>query len=311
MSDYSAYSEGDDYDNSFEENYAGAYGGYDDMYDDVMEEAGYDAWGIYDGEFGFDGETFLFEFDPFREYFELRDDSGVVIMTYQSLYQLTKMTRHLLGAWLKRSVGVTVTNVEDVQVEDEDNQPLGYLNRFGQNLYRLDLNERKDLRAYSVDKVKRLFGEEEDVIIFKEEVAEIVKFLNQCLLNVLGQCLPLSLPYPALSCLLSYLLAVDGLEKLGMVNNEEVEKDIEKQCMDNLYHGLADVYDHLKVVMFNIEPNTHNTDPSFREKRSNLSRRFKQLVDVVGSGSIEDGLFLEALNIHGDKSIGEKSDKST
>jgi len=311
MSDYSDYSDGDDYDNSDQENYAGAYGGYDDLYDDVMEEAGYDAWGIFDDEFGFDEESFLFEFDPFLEYFELKDDCDVVTMTYQSLLQLAKMTSLLLSAWQKRSIAVEESNLEEARPEDD--QPFQSIpgDWFGLNLYHLESKEREELRAYSVDKVKRLFGGEEEIVKCKEELANIVKILKKCLLDVLGHCFPLPLPYPVLSSILSHLLAVQGLDKLGMVNKEQEDKDMEMVCMDKLYLSLADVYDHLKVVMFNIEPNTHSTDPSFSEKKTNLSDRFKQLVDVVNTNSVglEDGLGALDMSILGRIVSGESTEK--
>ena len=98
MSDYSDYYHDSEYDDlSDEDNYAGAYGGYDDMYDDVMEEAGYDAWDIENEnpEFNFDEEGPMFKFDPFTE--------GDNVVTYQALGELSDMTTRLLQAWEKRS----------------------------------------------------------------------------------------------------------------------------------------------------------------------------------------------------------------
>ena len=104
MWDYSDYDDDSEYDGlSDEDNYAGAYGGYDDLYDDVMEAAGYDAWDIENPEFNFDEESPMFEFDPFAEYYDLTDENDQVIMTYQALGNLSEMTVRLLKAWEKRS----------------------------------------------------------------------------------------------------------------------------------------------------------------------------------------------------------------
>ena len=104
MWDYSDYDDDSEYDGlSDEDNYAGAYGGYDDLYDDVMEAAGYDAWDIENPEFNFDEESSMCEFDPFNEYFDLKDESDNVMMTYQALSELSEMTARLLKAWEKRS----------------------------------------------------------------------------------------------------------------------------------------------------------------------------------------------------------------
>ena len=123
MSDYSNYSVSDYDDLTDEDNNAGAYGGYDDLYDDVMEEAGYDAWDIGDPEFDFDEERYLFEFDPFSEYFDLKDPSDIVTMTYQSLVQMAEMTNQLIGAWKKRSSSAITPDDDTSKSSDQEPFP--------------------------------------------------------------------------------------------------------------------------------------------------------------------------------------------
>eukprot|EP00092_Neocalanus_flemingeri_P029677 GFUD01032224.1.p1 GENE.GFUD01032224.1~~GFUD01032224.1.p1 ORF type:complete len:377 (+),score=121.18 GFUD01032224.1:69-1199(+) len=285
--DYSNYSVSDDY--SDEDNYAGAYGGYDDLYDDVMEEAGNDAWGILDPEFGFDEESYLFEFGPFTEYFDLMDgsgvvtvdESGVVTMTYQSLMELTEMTYQLLRAWKKRSL-----NEQDVETTQDDP-----FHSFGLNLYQLvDPKERDELKTYSVAKLLQIFGSNEKVSKFEEEVNQMMKFLRKCFLDILARCLPYSPPYPVLSTILSHLQAAKGLHNVGLVTKLECSKMMEKEYMGKLYLGMASVYDHLKVVMFNIEPDTHNTELLLYNGKATLLARFTVLVELVNSFNIESGL---------------------
>ena len=280
MSDYSNYSVSDENEFSDEDNYAGAYGGYDDLYDDVMEEAGYDAWDIEDEEFGFDEERYLFEFDPFVEYFDLKDNLEELTMTYQSLLELAEMTCQLLSAWKKRKL---IGGEHDV--ESNDDEPF---NSFGLNLYQLDPTERDELRSYSINKLLRVFGGEEEVLNFVEQVSQLVKFLKKCLLHILGGCLPPALPYPVLSSILSHLLAIEGLDKFGQVTKQESQKILEIECMDKLYLSLADVYDHLKVVMFNIEPNTHSTEPSLKKKNDILSQVLAELAEISGITSSQE-----------------------
>ena len=105
-----------------------------------MEEAGYDAWEIEDPEFDFDEETYLFEFDPFSEYFDLTDPSDIVTMTYQSLVQMADMTNQLIAAWKKRSSSVTTP--EDERSKSSYQEPFP---QFGLNLYQLDPEEREEL----------------------------------------------------------------------------------------------------------------------------------------------------------------------
>eukprot|EP00092_Neocalanus_flemingeri_P039324 GFUD01042814.1.p1 GENE.GFUD01042814.1~~GFUD01042814.1.p1 ORF type:complete len:347 (+),score=114.83 GFUD01042814.1:175-1215(+) len=293
MSDYSNYGASDDY--SDEDNYAGAYGGYDDLYDEVMEEAGYDAWDIGYEEFGFDEETFLFEFDPFVEYFDMKDDSDVVTMTYQSLVKLTEMTCQLLRAWMKRSSASLGDEQDNKTTQDE---PFNW--DFGLNLYQLDPKERDELKSYSVAKLVRIFGSDEEVSKFEKTVNQMGKFLRKCLLDILGSCLPHSLPYPVLSTILSHLMAAKGLHKVGLVTKLKSSKMMEMEYMDKLYLSLADVYDHIKVVMFNIyiEPNTHSTEPSLNEKKESVLRRFKILSELVNKFRTE--FDLDSLEITSD-----------
>ena len=70
---------------------------YDDLYDD------YETWEIENHEFNLDEESPMFEFDPFAQYFDLKDESDNVMMTYQALGELSEMTSRLLQAWEKRS----------------------------------------------------------------------------------------------------------------------------------------------------------------------------------------------------------------
>eukprot|EP00092_Neocalanus_flemingeri_P088733 GFUD01112158.1.p1 GENE.GFUD01112158.1~~GFUD01112158.1.p1 ORF type:complete len:366 (+),score=112.71 GFUD01112158.1:56-1153(+) len=272
-------------DDSDQDNYAGAHGGYDDLYDDVMEEAGYDAWDRME-EFDYDEETYLFEFDPFVEYFDLlKDDSDVVIMTYESLLELAEKTCQLLSAWKLRA---SSSPCNEPDIGSKDDKPLAF-HAFGLNMYQLCFEERADLKIYSVDKLLRILGSEDEVFNFQEKVKQMVKFLKNCLQDILESCIP-SLAYPVLRILLSHLLAEKGLQKLGQVLKQEPIKTVEKEYMDKLYLSLADIYDHLKVVMFNIEPNTHSTEPSLIEKKARLLERFELLVELVSVSSHEAGL---------------------
>eukprot|EP00092_Neocalanus_flemingeri_P038054 GFUD01041423.1.p1 GENE.GFUD01041423.1~~GFUD01041423.1.p1 ORF type:complete len:339 (+),score=116.55 GFUD01041423.1:81-1097(+) len=231
--------------------YAGAYGGYDDLYDDVMEEAGYDAWDIGN------------------------EESDVVTMTYQSLMKLTEMTYQLLRAWKKRA-----SNEQDVETTQDDP-----FHSFG-----LNPQERVELKTYSDAKLKQIFGSNEEVSKFEEEVNQMMKFLRKCFLDILARCLPSSLPYPVLSTILSHLQAANGLHNVGVVTKPECSKMMEKEYMGKLYLGMASVYDHLKVVMFNIEPDTHNTELLLYNGKASLLARFSVLVELVNSFNIESGL---------------------
>eukprot|EP00092_Neocalanus_flemingeri_P000393 GFUD01000417.1.p1 GENE.GFUD01000417.1~~GFUD01000417.1.p1 ORF type:complete len:356 (+),score=95.09 GFUD01000417.1:56-1069(+) len=284
-------------DHSDQDNYAGAYGGSDD----VMEEAGYDEIEeeIFDyeeieeeEEFDYDEETYLFEFDPFEfvEYiYPFKDDSDLEIMTYQSLLELAKKTCQLLSAWkLRKSSSPNETDIGSI-----DDKPLAAAHVFGLNMYQICDEERDELKIYSVAKLLRILGSEDEVFNFQEEVNQVVKFLKNCLHDILESCLP-PLPDPVLRILFSQLLGVKGLQKLGQVLEQVPIKMVEKDYMNKLYLSLAEVYDHLKVVMFNI-PNTDSTESTLIEKKATFLERFKLLAELVNTSSHE--AYLDSVEI--------------
>ena len=120
----------------------------------------------------------------------------------------------------------------------------------------------------------------------------------------MGSCLPSPLPYPVMSIILSNLLTKRGLNKLGHVAKDEPVKVVEVKHMDKLYLAMADVFDHLKIVMFNIEPNTLATEPSMKEKKAKLEEEFELLDNILTDTDpiLEE---LEGLEIGSDDEAGE------
>jgi len=303
MSDYSNYDDGSDYDDSVDEdNYAGALGGYDDMYDDddVMLEAGYDAWDFVRPEFNFDDERPLFDFDPFFEYFELKDESDNVMMTYQALGELAEMTVNLLVAWEKRAAAdhlvrqdYTLLSVEGI----DDQLLLRGLDHYqfqpqGLNLYQLEMEERRYLRSNSVWKLEMLLRGSEEVKKLKQVFDRICHFVKRILLAILGNCLPCPMPYPVLKSILSYLHPVKGAVNIGLVRTDD-SREVERKDMESLYLAIAEVFDHIKVLMFNIQPNTLITEPSIIEKKDMLVEKFEVLLETATSTQLQisfDGL---------------------
>jgi len=241
-----------------------------------VEEGYFDPWEMEElEEFGYDNETYLYEFNPFVEYFELKNSQDVVVMTYQSLLELAEMISQLLHAWMERRLS---------RPENNDMDPTKvFCNPFGLSFYQMDYHERDACKNYSVEKLLRVFGGDNEILIFKKEVDQIVKFLKTCLLHILESCFPFPLPYPVLSSILSKLLTEKGVLKIGYVLKQkaQVEVGVEADYMEKLYLKMADVYDHLKVIMFNIEPNTHSSEPPLREKNVSLIESYNCLNDIV------------------------------
>jgi len=301
MSDYFDYYDTSDYDErSDEDNYAGAYGGYDDLYDDVMEEAGYDAWDIENPEFGYDDEWPMFVFDPFSEYFDLKDDSDKIMMTYQALSLLSENTSKLLEAWAKRSELVSdFSERQDSSVPSpsSDHAILDIVEwECSLNLYQLELEDRDELRAFSVMKLERLCGGRAKVNELKQMVDKISVFLKRVMMTILSSSLPCPVPYPAMNTILAYLLPGKGAGNLGQVSSNKTDIELEREAMEQLYLSMAEVFDHVKVIMFNIEPNTLVTEPSIVEKKRNLEENFSVLVTKVTDSELQ--ISIEGLEIN-------------
>ena len=123
------------------------------------------------------------------------------------------------------------------------------------------------------------------------EVYQRIKYLRKVLLDILGSCLPPSMPYPVISTILLHLMATKGLASLGQVTKDDPSnKVVELDNMDKLYLAMADVFDHLKIIMFNIEPNTLATQPSLNKKKESLYERFQLLASIVIAAKLETGL---------------------
>jgi len=275
--------------------YAGAFSGYDDLYDDVMEEAGYDAWDIENPEFNFDAERPMFDFDPFSEYFDLKDESDNVMMTYQALGELADMTAKLLYAWEKRAAVDHIERQEGHTPMDQGNDCSPLLLGLNLNLYQLELEDRSDLRSYSVWKLARLLGGNEEVKKLKQVIENISNFVKRIILTSVGNSLPCPMPYPVINTILSYLLPVKGAVNIGPVTTED-SKEGERKEMERLYLAMAEIFDHVKVIMFNIEPNTLVTEPSITEKKELLVGKFEVLVATVKSTQLQvsfEGLYIK------------------
>ena len=190
----------------------------DDTRGGVRRISGYD-WDIdtENPEFNFDDERPLFEFDPRAEYLDLqvgKEDDDV--MTYQVLGKLADMTLKLLACWEKRAAAYHLKKPDPTE---QNRIELWGFKAFWQsrvsNLYQLKMEERNDLRSYSVWKLEKIFGGKDEVKESKQVSKNISYFVKRIILSIVGNSLPCPLPYPVIGNILSYLLAVKGLVCLG------------------------------------------------------------------------------------------------
>jgi len=248
-------------------------------------------------ECDFDEETYLKEYDPSNVDSHFMGDLPI---TYQFLLELAEMTSQLIGAWKKRSAAA-----ENIKEK--------YQFRFsphvvGVTLYQLDPQDRQKLRNNSVKCLKSIFGDKEEILRFEAEIVKIVKFLKKTLLFLLESCLPshlphptalqsTALPYPVLISILSHLLAVKGVAKLGLVTKEEESRWMERNNMDHLYHYLADVYDNIKNIMFRVQAMSDSMKSDWGLRKDELIRSFKHLAEIVNSSMSDTVLDVTEENV--------------
>ena len=104
------------------------------------------------------------------------------------------------------------------------------------------------------------------------------------------------------SVILFYLLPVRGAVNIGPVTTEDSE-EVERKEMEGLYLAMAEIFDHVKVIMFNIEPNTLVTEPSITEKKELLVGKFEVLVATVKSTQLQ--VSFEGLDIKDNRGAEE------
>ena len=178
------------------------------------------------------------DFDEERNLKEF-DTSGAI--TYQFLLELAENMCKLINAWKER-----LAAAEEVGLNHDSLNPREKFSHdeVGLNLYQLDAQNRHKLQNYSVKRFLQIFGGKEVIVMFETGVGKIVKFLKNTLLALLESCLPPLLPYPVQSITLSNMLAVKGLDKIGLVTKESRLFDefvwsgcLELKHMDRLHHS--------------------------------------------------------------------------
>jgi len=214
-----------------------------DPWDDILdsEDDILDPDDIWDPEFGFDEERYLFEFDPITNH--IHDDPKYPKgpPSYQKVYTKTEMLSKLLDAWQKRSKENLQEEFSDAEYSD-----------LNVNLYQLEEENRAKLRSFSVRKFLEVIGGQEEVVKFTEKIDQMLIFTKKVLTSILTGCLPMDLPYPALRNILSHMIGEEGLHKVGyMSSDDEVEKVDERFHLHFIEDCIMYFYLYMQKLMFN------------------------------------------------------------
>jgi len=254
----------------------------------------------------------IFDFEPFEVYYELEDKNNNVMMTYQALSKLAEMTAKLLVAWEKRAAADLLERHDKERlchlirrtVKMDKDSPVPY----SLNIYQLEVEERSDLRSYSVWKLKMLLGGAEEVMKLRQLIDNISNFVKRIIFASVGNSLPYPMPYPVIDTILSYLLSVKGAVNIGPITTDD-SKVGEIKDMEMLYIAMANVFDQVKVIMFYIGNGAYHTlvtelEPSITKRKEMLEEKFEVLVATVKSTQLQ--VSFEGLDI---KDIGGVEDK--
>jgi len=193
-------------------------------------------------------------------------------ISYQDILKVAELTGKLLTVWKTR---VAVMREGDT-MEERDFVPFHGLR---ENFYQMTPQSRGKLLKYSVEKLFDIFKSEEEIGRFKDCIFKVAKFTKMCIYNILAKCFPVHLPYPVLRIIADNLLAVNGLEQIG----QATKQGRERKCMERLYYSLADIFKHLKVLMFNTDSEWHNGTPLYTlatQKREDLLSRLLVLSEL-------------------------------
>jgi len=227
-------------------------------------------------EFGFDEESHLLEYNPLVD---CSDDSAI---SYQRLLTVADMMFKLLSAWKKRSrSGQQVNDNEDLDLD------------FTKNLYQMEQADRMKLRSHSVLRVLEIFEGENEIERLSVKVSQVATFLKKVLRLLVGRCLPMALPFPVMSTILSHLIREEGLHKVGFVDEEdekegelvEVGEFSELRNMTILYDKIANIYTFTRDIMFNnnrlIRMSVYSKE-GLRQKKEEIIRGVDDMMGSLG-----------------------------
>ena len=196
--------------------------------------------------FNFDDEHYLFEYDPEGVY-DI-DDSPChffngQLMNYQDLLQVSEMTSKLVHAWIRRYEAIKHDEDFDSKCNEWEIECDPLL-----DFYQLDSDDRELLKARSVSQVLQVLEGKKGYLNLQYQILEIVRTVKMVMMELLHKFLP-SLPYTALKLIMTHLIQAGGMKSIGTLTEGREEMD----CVVKLYSAIVEVFDGLKVVMFNTD----------------------------------------------------------
>merc|ERR1719319_270868 len=170
-------------------------------------------------------------------------------VSYEQLYTLAVQTEKMLAAWKKRKEKSGIAwdvRVVEGSLGDAEIEPVQY---------KEDMTAPERVK-YSVKKLMELLENSRQLDNLTNLMKEVKTWLQKHMMESVNSCLPLSLPYPALSCLFKALYnsinfnEEDAIPQLGLMDLSEADALVEEKYMVALYLSMADVYNVMREIMF-------------------------------------------------------------
>ena len=161
-------------------------------------------------------------------------------------------------------------------------------------------------------KLERVLGGKEEVLNLKKAVDDIWNLVKRIMLSTLENSLPSPMPYPVMNTILSYLLPIKGTVNIGPITTDNEAKELKRKDMLKLYFQIAEVFIHLKGIMFNTHTDIVPFTSTVRElsiiMKEILLQSFESLVATVASSYLQ--IHVEGLDVNGiEVPVKEEEDK--
>jgi len=215
-------------------------------------------------------------------------------VSYEQLYKLSVQNVKMLAAWKKRKkktkVSWDIEKLEDLltNLREDHDIPAIFHTSVIQEPEFVDTNQYgyivpemmtpTERVKYSVGKLMQMLGTNAQLDELSSELIQVKNWLFSQMMKSLNSCLPVSLPYPAMTSLFKALYDVNNsveensTPQLGMMDSSDAIKLVEEKYLVRLYLSMADIYNVLREIMFRHPALTRPTDFSqtFQFMRSTM-----------------------------------------
>jgi len=193
-------------------------------------------------------------------------------VSYEQLYKLSVQNVKMLSAWKKRKEKTKASwdaeKVEELVSNLREDPDMPFVCHTGMiqeaqfvesNMYMYIVSEMMsptERVKYSVGKLMQMLGTSAQLEALTSELNQVKNWLFSQMMKSLNSCLPVSLPYPAMTSLFKALYNVNNsaeensTPQLGFMDSSDAIQLVEEKYLVRLYLSMVDVYNVLREIMF-------------------------------------------------------------